>query len=166
MLTRSEVLEYLRHMQRHYEVYQNHKETMAWAGVALYYVLLTGSVVAASHCVSKLAAFTVLAIATLVVAHYVRTQSFLKRRAARADAACSSLYRELVANELCIADMDFSNTPLDEWGTSPYFLPKCVQLTMAEFDKRGQYPARAIEYSAIALILIGCTIGALLIGFQ
>lgn len=40
--SRKEVLDFLKDIQAHYGTYQNHKETVGWAGVALFAGLMVG----------------------------------------------------------------------------------------------------------------------------
>ena len=168
---REEVLKYLNDMRQHYATYHNHKEIMAWAGVALYFVLLAGLIRApglgGSWALKLIGVIAVICIA-IVVRNYVSKQFSLKSYAANAVAACAYLYADLVAKvDKTPAAGDFDITPTtDKCGQSPYVLPKFVQEKLSQFESLGQAPGRTIESSATWLVVIGGVFGGIIVLLQ
>lgn len=165
--TRREVLDLLKDLQSHYGTYHNHKETVSWAGIALYAFLVVGiaNALRESHlsCLARVGVSFLVLGACLICWLYVHKQFQLRTRAADLVAACIRLRSDIIS-----APNDVIR--LSDWGPpsqaflggmqSTHVLPQAVRSAADELSSAGQSSRQWLERCAYAL-LVGLT-GSLL----
>lgn len=160
--SREEILKYLSDLQSHYAAYHNHKETTAWGGVALFFLLLPNltTVIGAGPSLSCpticAATFGIIAI-TVVMIMYMHQQFALRRRGGDLVAASCFLRAGYIAGTTMIDVKQFA-PPVTGHGPmkSGYCLPIVVLDKANELEKQGQGALYTLENCGYALIIFIC----------
>ena len=159
-LIKSDVLKYLSDTRAHYAAYHNHKEVSAWAGVALYVLLIVQILFAKDEFLKSsgiIAGTSILIVILLVVMLlYLKTQFSLRREAANYVAALLYLSaHHLRSNENDIQQENFLiAVKTDSGHHSPQILPKIVQDMASEMDWVGHGARRRLEFVAFSIVLV------------
>lgn len=162
--SRKEVVELLKDLQAQFGAYHNHKESMAWAGVALFAVLMAA--VAASirqspplsalSFAARVATSLFVAGACSVCWLYVQQQFALRRRAADLFAACIGLRSQVISEpSRPIVPADWA-PPLKQTTApmqSTHVLPQAVRKSADELATAGQTSRALLERCAYAILL-------------
>jgi hypothetical protein len=154
------VLDLLKDLQSHYGTYHNHKENVAWAGIALFVVLVAGIAntlrQADLSCVARAGTSLVVIGACVVCWLYVYEQFRLRRRAADLVAACVRLRSDVVSNPaVTVAASDWA--PPSQVAAagmqSMVMLPQAVLNAADNLATAGQSSREWLENCAYALLL-------------
>lgn len=146
--------------------YHNHKETIAWAAIVLYYVLII-EVVKDLHSWPFIAT-CIIGGAAIVVVYVLHFQYRLRKDAANLIAACYRLIAEyLPKDDECLQNVDFSVAPLQKEekkfpkcdyrpiGHYPYILPNVLLDMMKKMNKVGHGPRIGLERGSYLIVLLG-----------
>jgi len=165
--SRKEVLDLLKDLQSHYGTYHNHKENVAWAGIALYAVLITGiaNALRDAHlpCLARAGISILVLLACLVCGLYVYKQFQLRTRAADVVAACIRLRSTIASaptSEIHFPDWAPPSQALSGGMQSTQVLPQAVLRAADELSVAGQSSRRWLERCAYSL-LIGLAVAVL-----
>jgi len=163
---KEDFLKYLSDTALREQHYHNHKETIAWAAVVLYFVLII-EVVKDLRLWPSLAT-CIIGGAALVVVYVLYYQYKLRKEAANLIAACYRLIAEfLPLDDECFQNINFSVTSLKEEeensskcdnrpiGHLPYILPQVILDMMKEMNQVGHKPRIGLERGSYLIILLG-----------
>lgn len=164
--SRKEILDLLKDLQAHYGTYHNHKETVGWAGVALFAALMVGVATilarlpqAGISCDARVGMSLAVVGACLVCTLYVYKQFALRKRAADLLAACVQLRGQIVGSpSTVLTPADWAPpTRTDPGGPfsgmqSTYVLPNAVTASADKLSSAGQTSRRLLENCAYAIL--------------
>ncbi len=169
IFTKDEFLTYLSDTATRETSYHNHKETIAWAAILLYFVLMI-DVVKSLRSWPYVATFFSLG-AFIVVVYILHYQYRLRKEAANLIGACHRLIVEyLPKDDECLQDVDFTVAPLQEerkkvlkghYGTTgqyPYILPNVLLDMMKKMNQVGHEPRIGLERGSYLLVIFGFVI--------
>ena len=172
--TKDDFLKYLSDTATRETSYHNTKETIAWAVILLYFVLMIGVVKSLSSWPYVATFFSLGAF--IVVVYILRYQYRLRKEAAKLIGACHRLIVEyLPKDDECLQDVDFTVTPLQketkqfpkaDYGLSgqyPYILPNVVLDMMRKMDQFGRGPRIGLEKGSYLFVTFGFIITLLII---
>jgi len=129
-VTKDNFLKYLSDTATRETSYHNHKESIAWAAIVIFFVLII-EVVKNLGSSPYLATFLILC-AFIVVVYILRYQYRLRKEAANLIGACYRLIVEYIPkDDACLQDVDFVLTPLQKRGEK---IPK------GDYRPTGHYP--------------------------
>ncbi len=174
IFTKDEFLTYLSDTATRETSYHNHKETIAWAAILLYFVLMI-DVVKSLRSWPYVATFFSLG-AFIVVVYILHYQYRLRKETANLIGACHRLIVEyLPKDDECLQDVDFTVAPLQEerkkvlkghYGTTgqyPYILPNVLLDMMKKMNQVGHEPRIGLEKGSYLLVTFGFIITLLII---
>ena len=155
-VTKSDFLKYLSDTATRETSYHNSKETIAWAAIVLYFILILEVV---KRLLSWPYAATFLSFgAFCVVVYILRHQYRLRKEAANVVGACYRLMVEyLPKDDESFQNMDFTVAPLPEGGKRflkrdcgtpgqyPYILPNVLLDMMKKMSQVGHGPRIGLE---------------------
>jgi uncharacterized protein (TIGR02246 family) len=161
-LIKAEVLKYLSDMRADYSAYHNHKEVSAWAGVALYVIIISQLFFAKDDLLREplilMAASVLLALLFVATIIYLKTQFYLRREAANYNGACIALSAEVLTKaDEDIKEDDYlleSKVKDDAGHHSPHILPKLITKKADELRTVGQKLQNRLVCAAFAIILL------------
>lgn len=163
--TRKEVLDFLKDINTHYGTYHNHKETLAWAAVALFVALIVGFAATlfrlpdqfeVSCDVRTLFTFVVLIIAG-VFWFYLKKQFALRKQAGDYAAACLRLRSVILSNPSTALNLDDWGPPREEptqQMQSRQVLPRAVIKEADNVSQSGQDFRVSLERCAYGILLV------------
>ena len=160
--TRKEILELLKDTLGHYATYHNHKENVAWAGVAFFAALAIGAATVMRDrlsdlsCASRAALSLVVVGACAVCSVYVSKQFALRKRAADLVAASIQLRARLTGDPsapLNLPDWQPPSGGISSGMQSTHVLPKAILLAADSLGGAGQSSRKTLETCAYALLL-------------
>jgi len=165
-VTKDNFLKYLSGIAARATSYQNHKETIAWAAILLYFVLMM-EVVKSLRSGPLVATFFILG-AFIIVIYILRYQYRLRKEAANLIGACYRLIAEcLPKDDEYLQNVDFTVTSLQKetkqfsksdyglTGQYPYILPNVLLNMMKEMDQVGHKPRIGLEKGSYLLVTFG-----------
>jgi len=165
-VTKDNFLKYLSGIAARATSYQNHKETIAWAAILLYFVLMM-EVVKSLRSGPLVATFFILG-AFIIVIYILRYQYRLRKEAANLIGACYRLIVEcLPKDDEYLQNVDFTVTSLQKetkqfsksdyglTGQYPYILPNVLLNMMKEMDQVGHKPRIGLEKGSYLLVTFG-----------
>jgi hypothetical protein len=165
-VTKDNFLKYLSDIAARATSYQNHKETIAWAAILLYFVLMM-EVVKSLRSGPLVATFFILG-AFIIVIYILRYQYRLRKEAANLIGACYRLIAEcLPKDDEYLQNVDFTVTSLQKetrqfpksdyglTGQYPYILPNVLLNMMKEMDQVGHKPRIGLEKGSYLLVTFG-----------
>jgi hypothetical protein len=163
--SRKEVLDFLKDLQTHYGTYHNHKETLAWAAVAL----ISGFMISVASqfrdkaklcCQEQLIMSIIIIVVFAFCFGYVYIQFALRKRAADIIAACLRL-RSLIISDTSkvINPTDWIvKTKTQSWMQSDHALPNEVLKMADELSTVGQQYRKSLEFCAYGILFITCIV--------
>ena len=165
-VTKDNFLKYLSDIAAQATSYHNHKETIAWAAILLYFVLMI-EVVKSLRSGPLVATFFILG-AFIIVIYILRYQYRLRKEAANLIGACCRLIAEcLPKDDEYLQNVDFTVTSLQKetkqfsksdyglTGQYPYILPNVLLNMMKEMDQVGHKPRIGLEKGSYLLVTFG-----------
>ncbi len=168
-VTKDDFLEYLSDTATRETSYHNHKETIAWAAILLYFVLMI-EVVKSLRSWPYVATFFSLG-AFIVVVYILHYQYRLRKEAANLIGACHRLIVEyLPKDDECLQNVDFTLAPLQKerkqflksdyrtTGQYPYLLPNVLLDMMKKMNQVGHEPRIGLERGSYLLVIFGFVI--------
>ena len=168
-VTKDDFLKYLSDTANRETSYHNHKETIAWAAILLYFVLMI-EVVKSLRSWPYVATFFILG-AFIVVVYVLHYQYRLRKESANLVGACYRLIVEYVLNDNeSLEDVDFAMTPLQKerrkfpkfdyglTGHYPYILPNVLLDMVKKMDEAGHEPRIGLERGSYLLVIFGFVI--------
>ena len=168
-VTKDDFLKYLSDTATRETSYHNHKETIAWAAILLYFVLMI-EVVKSLRSWPYVATFFILG-AFIVVVYVLHYQYRLRKESANLVGACYRLIVEYVLNDNeSLEDVDFTMTPLQKerrkfpkfdyglTGHYPYILPNVLLDMVKKIDQAGHEPRIGFERGSYLLVIFGFVI--------
>jgi hypothetical protein len=174
IFTKDHFLKYLSDTATRETSYHNTKETIAWAVILLYFVLMI-EVVKSLRSWPYVATFFSLG-AFIVVVYILHYQYRLRKEAAKLIGACHRLIVEyLPKDDECLQDVDFTVTSLQKkpkqspksdyglTGQYPYILPNVLLDMMRKMDQVGHEPRIGLEKGSYLLVTFGFIITLLII---
>ena len=173
--TKDDFLKYLSDTATRETSYHNIKETIAWAAILLYFVLMI-EVVKSLRSWPYVATFFILG-AFIVVVYILHYQFRLRKEAAKLIGACHRLIVEyLPKGEECLQNVDFTVTSLQKetkqfpkffdyelTGQYPYILPNVLLDMMKKMDQVGHEPRIGLEKGSYLLVTFGFIITLMII---
>ncbi len=174
-VTKDDFLKYLSDTATRETSYHNHKETIAWAAIVLYFVLML-EVVRRLLSWPYVATFFILG-AFIVVVYILHYQFRLRKEAAKLIGACHRLIVEyLPKDEECLQNVDFTVTSLQKetkqfpkffdhglTGQYLYILPNVLLDMMKKMDQAGHEPRIGLEKGLYLLVTFGFIITLMII---
>lgn len=174
IFTKDHFLKYLSDTATRETSYHNTKETIAWAVILLYFVLMI-EVVKSLRSWPYVATFFSLG-AFIVVVYILHYQYRLRKEAAKLIGACHRLIAEyLPKDDECLQNVDFTVTSLQKGtkqspksdygltGQYPYILPNVLLDMMRKMDQVGHEPRIGLEKGSYLLVTFGFIITLLII---
>ncbi len=165
-VTKDDFLKYLSDTATRETSYHNHKETIAWAAIVLYFVLML-EVVRRLLSWPYVATFLNLG-AFAVVVYILHYQYRLRKEAANLVGACNRLIVEyLPKDDECLQNVDFTVAPLQKerktflksdygiTGQYPYILPNVLLDMMKKMNQVGNEPRIGLERGSYLLVIFG-----------
>jgi hypothetical protein len=165
-VTKDDFLKYLSDTATREVSYHNHKETIAWAAILLYFFLMI-EVVKSLRSWPYVATFFSLG-AFIVVVYILHYQYRLRKVAANLVGACYRLIVEyLPKDDACLQNVDFTVAPLQKerknflksnYGTTgqyPYILPNFLLDMMKKMNQVGHEPRIGLERGSYLLVIFG-----------
>jgi hypothetical protein len=165
-VTKNDFLKYLSDIAACATSYHNHKETITWAAILLYFVLMI-EVVKSLRSGPFVATFFILG-AFIIVIYILRYQYRLRKEAANLIGACYRLIVEyLPKDDEYLQNVDFTVTSLQKetkqfpksdyglTGQYPYILPNVLLDVMKEMDQVGHKPRIGLERGSYLLVIFG-----------
>jgi hypothetical protein len=173
--TKDDFLKYLSDTATRETSYHNIKETIAWAAILLYFVLMI-EVVKSLRSWPYVATFFILG-AFIVVVYILHYQFRLRKEAAKLIGACHRLIVEyLPKDEECLQNVDFTVTSLQKetkqfpkffdhglTGQYPYILPNVLLDMMKKMDQARHEPRIGLEKGLYLLVAFGFIITLMII---
>ena len=173
-VTKDNFLKYLSDIVAPATSYYNHKETVAWAAILLYFVLMIEVV---KDLRSGPFVATVFSLGAFIVMIYIlRYQHRLRKRAATLIGACYRLIAEyLPKDDEYLQNVDFTVISLQKetkqfpksdrglTGQYPYILPNVLLDMMKEMDQFGRKPRIGLERGSYVLVVFGFIIALAII---
>jgi hypothetical protein len=159
-ISKEDVLKYFADMRSHYAAYHNHKETSAWAAVAIYLVIviqIVGTVTANANGLERFVGSVAIFLLWASVSIYTSTQFRLRKDAAGYVAACQALSVEYLSSELEQIDevlFRLIESP-DAGHHSPHVLPKIILDKAEQLKSVGQTMRHRLENTMYFLSAIG-----------
>jgi hypothetical protein len=166
IFTKDVFLKYLSDTATRETSYHNHKETIAWAAILLYFVLMIEVLKSLRSWPYVATVFSVGAF--IVVVYILRYQYRLRKEAANLIGACYRLIVEyLPKDDECLQNVDFTVTPLEKeakqspkfdyglTGHYPYILPNVLLDMMKKMDQVGHEPRIGLEKGSYFLVIFG-----------
>jgi uncharacterized membrane protein len=174
VFTKDVFLKYLSDTATRETSYHNSKETIAWAAIALYFVLMI-EVVKSLRSWPYVATFFILG-AFAVVIYILHYQHRLRKEAANLIGACYRLIVEyLPKDDESLENVDFTVTSLQQGnkqfskpdygltGQYPYILPNVLLDMMKQMDQVGHKPRIGLEKGSYLLVTFGFIITLMII---
>ena len=174
IFTKDNFLKYLSDMAARATSYHNHKETITWAAILLYFVLMM-EVVRSLRSGPFVATFFTLG-ALIIVIYILRYQYRLRKEAANLIGACYRLIAEYLSkDDEYLQDVDFTVIPLQKenkqfrksdyglTGQYPYILPNVLLDMMKKMDQVGHKPRIGLEKGTYLLVIFGFIITSAII---
>ena len=174
IFTKDHFLKYLSDTATRETSYHNTKETIAWAVILLYFVLMI-EVVKSLRSWPYVATFFSLG-AFIVVVYILHYQYRLRKESAKLIGACHRLIVEyLPKDDDCLQNVDFAVTSLQKetkqspksdyglTGQYPYILPNVLLDMMRKMDQVGHEPRIGLEKGSYLLVTFGFIITLLII---
>lgn len=164
------IARYLGDVASQYGAYHQHKETSAWAGVALFVTLIiwllnTSSKHTSYSLVIRCGFSTVIVLLLLAFIVYLRQQFRARKRAADIVAACLSLRAEIIGQDSPTINRSDYLPPNrgDTESQSSHVISKAVLDRADQLAGLGQEARRRLELAAYAIVVIvvGFAIAAL-----
>ena len=165
-VTKDDFLKYLSDTATRATSYRNHKETITWAAILLYFVLMI-EVVKSLLSGPLVATFFILG-AFIIVIYILRHQYRLRKEAANLIGACYRLIVEyLPKDDEYLQNVDFTVTSLQKetkqfpksaygpTGQYPYILPNVLLDMMKKMDQVGHKPRIGLEKGSYLLVTFG-----------
>ncbi|MBP1699485.1 MAG: hypothetical protein H6Q41_4673 [Deltaproteobacteria bacterium] len=140
-VTKDNFLKYLSDIAAQATSYHNHKETIAWAAILLYFVLMI-EVVKSLRSGPLVATFFILG-AFIIVIYILRYQYRLRKEAANLIGALQKETKQ------------FSKSDYGLTGQYPYILPNVLLNMMKEMDQVGHKPRIGLEKGSYLLVTFG-----------
>jgi len=173
-VSKDEFLKYLSDTATREISYHNHKETIAWAAIVIYFVLII-EVVKSLRSWPFLATFLILG-ALIVVFGVLFYQYRLRKEAANLIGACYRLIVECLPKDgECLQNLDFTVTPLQKEGEKvskrnyrpagryPYVMPNVLLDMMKKMNQVGHEPRIGLERGSYLLVIFGFVIALAII---
>ena len=170
---KSEILKQLSDIASRETSYHNHKETIAWAALVLYFILVAQIINKISCQPFSTIVLLVTAVAVWCILH---VQYSRRKDAANTIAACQRLIAEFLPMEDSkFKEIKFELEELTESngkkGPSSkshyeYILPKFIIDKMEELDKVGHSPRRILEKMSYLMLIVVTIVGFVNIWFQ
>jgi hypothetical protein len=171
---KDDFLKYLSDTATRETSYHNTKETIAWAAILLYFVLMI-EVVKSLRSWPYVATFFSLG-AFIVVVYILHYQYRLRKEAAKLIGACHRLIVEYLPKaDEGLEDVDFTVTSLQKetkqfrksdyglTGQYPYILPNVLLDMMRKMDQVGHEPRIGLEKGSYLLVTFGFIITVMII---
>jgi len=165
-VTKDNFLKYLSDTATREISYHNHKETIAWAAIVIFFVLII-EVVKSLRSWPFLATFLLLC-ALIVVLFVLRYQYRLRKEAANLIGACYRLIIEyLPKDDECLQNVDLTVVPLQKerkkfpkgdyrpTGHYPYVIPNILLDMMKKMNQVRHEPRIGLERGSYLLVIIG-----------
>jgi len=166
IFTKDNFLKYLSDIAARATSYHNHNETITWAAILLYFVLMI-EVVRSLRSGPFVATFFTLG-AFIIVIYILRYQYRLRKEAANLIGACYRLIAEYLSkDDEYLQDVDFTVIPLQKetkrfrksdyglTGQYPYVLPNVLLDMMKKMDQVGHKPRIGLEKGTYLLVIFG-----------
>ena len=160
------VLSLFADIAKQYVAYHNHKETSAWAAVALWLAIVlqvSTSLVkqAGLVCSSRCLIVSTLVVGAALVLFYLCRQFELTRDAANYVAACTALSGEIVSGQRRIENPLELAPPSngDRRTLASHTLPRLVLETATRLESGGQGSRRFLERVGYALVIASTLVG-------
>lgn len=166
IFTKDNFLKYLSDIAARATSYHNHKETITWVAILLYFVLMM-EVVRSLRSGPFVATFFTLG-AFVIVIYILRYQYRLRKEAANLIGACYRLIAEYLSkDDEYLQDVDFTVIPLQKetkqfrksdyglTGQYPYVLPNVLLDMMKKMDQVGNKPRIGLEKGTYLLVIFG-----------
>ena len=184
---KDDLLKYLSDTASRESSYHNHKETIAWAALVLYFILVA-EIVKKISC--QPLSTVVLLVAAIAVGYVLWLQYRLRKDSVNAVAACQRLIAEfLPMEESKFAKIDFKLADLTKSDGEerlkfcnflsrlvkvksrsrshyPYISPKFVLDKMEELNKGGHSPRKDLEWMSYLLVFVATIVGLVIIWSQ
>jgi hypothetical protein len=168
-VTKNDFLKYLSDTAARETSFHNHKETIVWATILLYFVLMM-EVVKSLRSWPYVATFFILG-AFIVVVYILHYQYRRRKEAANLVGACYRLIVEYVLNDNeSLEDVDLTMIPLQKerrkfpkfdyglTGHYPYILPNVLLDMVKKMDQAGREPTIGVEGGSYLLVIFGFVI--------
>jgi hypothetical protein len=165
-VTKDNFFEYLSDIAARVISYHSHKETIAWAAIFLYFVLMI-EIVTSLRSGPFVATFFAVG-AFIIVIYILRYQYRLRKEASNLIGACYRLIAEyLPKDDECLQKLDFTVTSLQKEGKQlpksdygltgqyPYILPNVLLDMMKKMDQVGHKPRIGLERGSYLFVIIG-----------
>ena len=165
-VTKDDFLKYLSDTATREVSYHNHKETITWAAILLYFVLMI-EVVKDLRSGPFVATFFIVG-AFIIVLYILRYQHRLRKEAANLIGACYRLIAEyLPKDDEYLQDVDFTvislqketkQFPKSDYGLAgqyPYILPNFLLDMMKKMNQVGHEPRIGLERGSYLLVIFG-----------
>lgn len=174
-LTKDDFLKYLSDTATRETSYHNHKETIAWAAIILYFVLIIE--VMKGLCSWPIIATAIIAGAAIAVLYVLCIQYKLRKDAANVIGACYGLIAEyLPKDDEALKNLDLSVALLKEEkqqsckyrpkGHYPYILPNALLEMMKKTNEVGHSPRTGLELISYSLVIVGAIISWVIIWYR
>jgi hypothetical protein len=174
-VTKEEFIKYLSDTASRETSYHNHKETIAWAAILLYFFLVVE--VVKGICSRPALATGIIVGATIVVLCVLSIQYRLRKDAANLIGACFWLIaRYLPEDDAVLQNLDLSVSPLQKeektkspkcsyrpTGHYPFVLPKVLLETMEKTIEIGHGPRIFLEWISYLLVIVSAIISVIII---
>lgn len=155
-LKKEDVLKYFSDLSSHYASYHNHKETSAWASVALYLLVVIqigGTTGTDAGWIERCGRGAVILVIGLVINQFVKTQFKMRKFAGDIVAACLDLHREhLSADNILAEHFALEDQTAETDHQSFYFLPRIVLEKRKQYESRGGKVRRRLEDASYFLL--------------
>jgi hypothetical protein len=174
IFTKDDFLKYLSDTATRETSYHNTKETIAWAAILLYFVLMI-EVVKSLRSWPYVATFFSLG-AFIVVVYILHYQYRLRKETAKLIGACHRLIVEyLPKDDECLQNVDFTVASLQKEtkqfrksnyglaGQYPYILPNVLLDMMKKMGQVGHEPRIGLEKGSYLLVTFGFIITLMII---
>jgi hypothetical protein len=165
--SRKEVIDFLKDIQMYYGTYHNHKETVGWAGVALFAGLMLGAATvirewvtqAGISCCTRAGISLAVMSACFVCWLYVHKQFALRKRAADLVAACCQVRSQIISDPSKILNPAEWAPPIQTGRggmQSTHVLPKAIKAAADQISFVGQTSRIVLETCAYAILFGAC----------
>lgn len=171
---KNELLKELSEIASRQTGYHNHKETIAWAALLLYFIFVTQ--LANKISCEPFSTFILLLVAGAVW-FILHTQYKLREQSANVIGACQRLIVKFISmKDDEIPKIDFSLEDLSKPDLSknkhfsfrnhfPYIFPKFLLDEMKKLEDVGHSPRKGLEWMSYLLLIVGTFAGLLAIWF-
>ena len=162
--SKSDVLKYFADTNARFGAYHNHKESMAWAAVGLYYLFVVKLVDVAytQHLAAgteKLAVTLILVAISVVAILVLREQYRLRQVAADVYSACQRMASKCLSmSDIEIEALDFSLSETTSQYPAPAYLIKCLVAESIALRGVGRGARRRLERLSYWLVVIAVVV--------